>query len=394
MKINLKLKLLPYQLSIMKDADSLVEGIIGGTGTGKTWLIPRWLLLRMAARPGGIWIVSSPTGLMLKKNPIRYIRTFFDSINFKYKYNKMDGVISTILGEIHFISATKPDRMQGIHSYGIVADEAGQYPKEWWTTAIQRARYNGGQILLVTTPYSRNWLYQEVVQVNDKQYHIERPASSDNPFYDKAEIETAKERLPQWRFEMMYDGLFSRPSGMVYNNIQYVEPFDIPDTWQKIAGLDYGYNNPTAMIWLASPDGEAWYAYREIKQSKLTNTAIVELFQDRTDTKELYVDPSAAGLIAEFEQHNFRVNKANNDVLAGITAVQEGFNSNKLYIFNTLTNTRDEFEAYVWDRKNDSATDKVVKENDHLMDALRYGYYTRLANYAGEVRVAPWSIAR
>ena len=393
MKIRIDLKLLPYQLRIIKDTKSIVQGIIGGTGTGKTWLIPRWLLIRMAFRPGGIWIVSSPTGLMLKKNPIRYITEYFDSIGFKYEYNKMEGVMHTALGEIDFISATKPDRMQGIHSYGIVGDEAGQYPEEWWNTAIQRARFNGGQILLVTTPYSRNWLYR-ISSGDSLEFHIERPKSSDNPFYDKSEIEIARQKLPQWRFEMMYEGLFSRPTGMVYNNVQYCRPFDIPTTWIRIAGLDYGYNNPTAMIWLASPDGTTWYAYRELKQSRLTNTAIVDMFLDMTDTKELFVDPSAAGLIAEFEQRGVAVQKANNDVLAGITAVQEGFNSGNLYIFDTLEATRAEFEAYVWDRKNDTVVDKVIKENDHLMDALRYGYYTRIADYAGEVTYSHWSLAR
>jgi hypothetical protein len=39
----------------------------------------------------------------------------------------------------------------------------------------------------------------------------------------------------------------------------------------------------------------------------------------------------------------------------------------QLKIFNTMTNTRNEMRLY---RRNDKG--EIIKENDHLMDALRY----------------------
>jgi len=91
-----------------------------------------------------------------------------------------------------------------------------------------------------------------------------------NPAYPEEEFERARDTLPDWKFRMFYLGQFARPEGLVYQEFDpakhVVEPFRIPAGWRRIIGIDFGYNNPTAAIWLAvNPDGVV-YAYREYYQ--------------------------------------------------------------------------------------------------------------------------------
>jgi hypothetical protein len=53
---------------------------------------------------------------------------------------------------------------------------------------------------------------------------------------------------------------------------------EIPAEWQRAAGIDFGYNHPTAAVWLArNPEG-TYYLYQEYKQvAELLSTHAVNL---------------------------------------------------------------------------------------------------------------------
>ena len=62
--------------------------------------------------------------------------------------------------------------------------------------------------------------------------------------------------------------------------------------------------------------------------------------------------------------------KANNDVLDGIRFTGALIQSGRLRFNSSCVHTFEEFGLYRWDE--DAAEDKVVKENDHAMDSMRY----------------------
>jgi phage terminase large subunit len=92
-----------------------------------------------------------------------------------------------------------------------------------------------------------------------------------------------------------------------------------------------------------------------------------------------YVDPSAAGLIAEMQTLGLPVHGANNDISQGIQVVKarlvvRGDGLPGLTVEPDCIETISEYEAYVWARdKHGEPLDKPLKENDHAMDAARYG---------------------
>lgn len=163
---------------------------------------------------------------------------------------------------------------------------------------------------------------------------------------------------------------------------------------QFYVSIDYGTHNPCSMgLWVIH-DGKAL----RIKESFFDSRA--ERVQ-RTDeehyaelerlTKGYYiqavvVDPSAASFIETIRRHGkYLVIPADNDVLNGIRCVASLMQAGLVTIHESCTASRREFGLYSWDDK--AKEDRVVKENDHAMDDIRYFCYTILAPL---IRWADW----
>jgi len=392
---RLNLQLLQYQRQLF-DSTRPVLAFVGGTGSGKTYFAPRWLFWQMVNCPGQEWIVSAPTIPMLKRNPVKYLLRFFREIGLQHEYNKTEQIFTLKhgLGVIYGISAENPDRMQGIHAKGIVGDEAGMFPRLWWDTAIQRVGFHGGRILLTTTPYAENWLKTEVYDpwlAGDERIEWVNPRSIDNPYYPRGEYEDARRRLPEWKFKLLYEGQFTRPAGLIYPAYSLCDPIMPPADWLRIRGLDFGYHNPTAVIELArSPEG-VWYAYRELKASEMS---LPDLAKELAAAPQVitYADPSGKQLIETLRREGIRVVAAGNEVLPGISLVHDLLKTGRLKICRNLKHTIDELNTYSWEiDRNDNLLDRPRKENDHLMDAIRYALFTvegqKKAQYGGAARV-------
>ena len=88
------------------------------------------------------------------------------------------------------------------------------------------------------------------------------------------------------------------------------------------------------------------------------------------------IDPSAASFRAALRQQGTHgLADANNSVLDGIRSVATGLTSGRLMIHESCTHLIEEFPGYVWDSKaQEKGEDKPIKQSDHALDALRYGY--------------------
>jgi hypothetical protein len=67
----------------------------------------------------------------------------------------------------------------------------------------------------------------------------------------------------------------------------------------------------------------------------------------------------------------WRVQKANNDVLAGIRLTADLLKTGKIVICEGCGDCLRELDEYVWDLRNGNR-DQVKKEHDHAMDDMRY----------------------
>ena len=149
--------------------------------------------------------------------------------------------------------------------------------------------------------------------------------------------------------------------------------------------IDYGTMNAFACL-LWAKYGKVWYAVREYYYSGRT--------EGRQKTDEDYakdidawcadiepvnslklpviIDPSAASFIALLRKRDYRykVMPADNAVLDGIRETANALENGYIKISPKLKAWKEEIGGYIWNK--DSAEDTPVKENDHLMDSMRY----------------------
>lgn len=152
--------------------------------------------------------------------------------------------------------------------------------------------------------------------------------------------------------------------------------------------MDYGTINPCSMgLWCVT-DKEAirvdeyYYNSRKEGYQRTDEEHYAELEKLAGDHYIEYViiDPSAASFKATIKRHGkFYVKSAKNDVINGIRTTSQMLSNGRIKIGVKCKASQEEFGMYRWDEK--AEVDKVVKENDHAMDDIRYFAYTIYAGF-------------
>jgi hypothetical protein len=160
-----------------------------------------------------------------------------------------------------------------------------------------------------------------------------------------------------------------------------VDDFPIPDHWPRVYGMDVGWNR-TAAVWLAHDrDTDTVYVFSEHYMGQAEPVIHAHSIKSRGDWIPGAVDPAARGrtqtdgtrLIEIYRDLGLQLMPAQNAVEAGIYNVWQRLSGGKLKVFKSCRNLLGEMRLY---RRDDKG--KVVKENDHACDALRYGIVTGL----------------
>lgn len=150
---------------------------------------------------------------------------------------------------------------------------------------------------------------------------------------------------------------------------------DIPAHWKLVGGLDVGAH--TAFLKLAwDSDNDTLYVVDEFVGQHQPPAVVASGIRIRKGDKfPIMIDPAANGrtpidgrrLMIEYRKEKLDVRNAENAVEAGIHACWSRFSTGRLKIFKHCVRTLKEYEMYQRDING-----KIVKKNDHCMDALRY----------------------
>ncbi|MQY69791.1 MAG: terminase, partial [Firmicutes bacterium] len=209
-----------YQLKAMLSPARFI-GLIAGTGGGKTFFGPIWLLKQVRDYPQDSFFVIAPTFPLFNRTTMPEFRKRFDydpDLKGEYKEQKKEYRLGTG-GIIYFGSADRPDSLEGGQVRAVWCDEAGQIKLASWQAIQRRLGVKMGRCLLTTTPYSLNWLktdFYDPWKAGDSDYDVIQFSSIDSPYYPRKEYERAKRTLDRRIFEMRYMGLFRKMAGLVY----------------------------------------------------------------------------------------------------------------------------------------------------------------------------------
>ena len=284
--------------------------------------------------------------------------------------------------------------IQGITFAGILMDEVALMPRSFVEQACARCSVTGSRLWFNCNPAGpTHWFYKtwilEAGQRNCLRLHF---TMEDNPSLSP-EIRMRYERLYSGVFYRRYIlGQWAQAEGRVYDFFEpeMVKPVPQEPFEKWYISCDYGTVNPTSMgLW--GLQGGIWYRVKEFyfnsreAQRQMTDeeyaAALKKLAGERKITAVI-VDPSAASFIEVLRRKHWRVQKADNDVLAGIRLTSDALKEGRIVICEGCSDCIREMDEYVWDLSS-GARDRVKKEHDHAMDDMRYFLSTVLTKREG-----------
>ena len=210
----------------------------------------------------------------------------------------------------------------------------------------------------------------------------------DAPHLTKEDKDRLLSSIPPHQRDARTKGIPILGAGQIYPVAEesiLIDPFEMPRWWPRAYALDVGWNR-TAALWGAwDRDADIVYLYSEYYAAQQPPAVHASAITRQSGGNWMVgaIDPASAGanekdgtrLMDEYRQLGLGLVPADNTVEAGIFAVHQRMASGGLKVFRTLPNWLREFRIYRRDEKG-----QVVKENDHLMDGMRYLIMTGMAH--------------
>lgn len=384
--------------------------ILAGTQSGKTSFLP-WLLWREIHQHGaGDYLAVAPTFDLFKLKLLPEMRHVFERILNMGRYWAGNNLIElrnpetgqfeasdangAMWGRIIMRSATAEGGLESATAKAAILDECGQdaFKLSAFQAIQRRVALNQGRIIGATTLYNLGWVKQHVYdpwQRGATHIDVVQFDSVMNPCFSAKEFEDARQRLPLWKFNMFYRGIYARPAGMIYADFidkyadeggHKVKPFKLPSTWPSWVGVDPGAVH-CATIWLAHDvEKNVYYLYHEsLEGGKSTpehartaakvaqhENVVVWAVGQKSEVQQR-LDWAAEGL------HNV-VAPPFHDVESGIDRVIRLLREHRLRIFDSCEGILDEMGRYsrVLDEDGQPTAEIEDKAKFHRLDALRY----------------------
>jgi len=289
------------------------------------------------------------------------------------RHNKSELTYTIGNSEIEFISIDQHQKIKGRKRKDLFINEANELTFEDFTQLSLRTT---GQIFIDLNPSHDefHWIETKIKPRDDCE--IIPSTYRDNPFLDDQTIKEI-ERLQTtdqnlWRIY----GLGERAllTNQVYNHWQLCDKLPEGET---IYGLDFGFNNPTALVKIVIHDDDT-YCQEVIYQSFMTNADLIERLKNVIKGDTLIIaDSEDPARIREIKQAGFNIigaHKGKDSVSSGIDMLK----ARKWYIEKHSDNLLKEIRGYKWLEKDGEPTDVPVKFNDHALDAIRMAIFTHL----------------
>lgn len=383
-----RLAMLWWQQPKFRDRDAIVCD--GSIRSGKTvCMTVGFFLWSMSRFDGQKFGICGKTIESLRRNVILNLRDWLPGdliITEKRSENKI--IVSDGCGRenTYFLFGGRDESsymlVQGITLAGALLDEVALMPQSFVEQVCARCSVAGSKLWFNCNPSGpEHWFYKNWVlrakEMNALHLHF---TMADN-------LSLAPEIRE--RYERMYAGVFYRryilgewclAEGLVYQfDPEKHIARELPNSGTWYISCDYGTLNPfSAGLWCVNNGravrvAEYYYSGRSSSCTKTDEEyyqEIVKLAGGR-NIQNIVVDPSAASFIACIRRHGqFSVRKAKNDVIPGIRVTASMLSAGVIRIGAGCKDAIREFGLYRWDEKGE--VDRVVKENDHAMDDIRY----------------------
>lgn len=398
--INIDLSALPELTNdiyypLYKDTSRYLV-LYGGAGSGKSVFAAQKILVRLLTEKPHRFLVVRKVAKTLRYSVFSLFQDMISQWNLTpiFKVNKSDMTITCINGnQIIFAGLDDVEKLKSIAGItGIWIEEASELEQKDFQQLDLRLRgptQHYKQIILTFNPISAlHWLKKVFFDFKKDNATVVKSTYLDNKFIDPEYVKVLEDLKNQ---DVTYYKIYALGEWGVLGNLVYTNYVieDIPTDESRYSsiyyGLDFGYNDPAALLKIGWKDNEI-YILDEIYERHLTNTQLIELCKNKVSKRYMITADSAEpDRIEEFRKAGFRIQactKGKDSVNFGIDWVKR----HKIHIHPSCINTIKEIQTYKYrEDKEGNVLDEPVDMNNHAMDAMRYALQPLMSR--NEVRI-------
>lgn len=267
-------------------------------------------------------------------------------------------------------------------------------PPSIYSQALTRTADKGGIVFMTFTPEQgmTETVAQFINNIKDGQALLQA-TWDDAPHMTDTVRKQILEALPPHERKMREKGIPVLGSGLVFplpEEDLLCDPIDIPDHWPRLCGIDFGWDHPTAVAWIAwDRDSDIVYVYDSYSLRQETVPVHASAINARgkwipviwpmdgrqadkgsgKNLTEQYRKESVNMLREHFSNppsQGMKEGTGGNSVEAGIMQMLTRFQTKRLKIFKNQGKLLEELRMY--HRKEG----KIVPIHDDVISALRY----------------------
>jgi hypothetical protein len=220
--------------------------------------------------------------------------------------------------------------------------------------------------------------------------HVTQMTIDDVSHYTAEQRAAIISSYPEYERDARTKGIPQLGSGRVFPIAEdelVCSPFEIPNYWPQVGGLDFGWDHPSAAVRMAwDRDADCLYVtacHRQREQTPAMFSASIRpwaewlpwawphdgLQHDKGSGEQLATQYRAQGLKMIGQRATFP--DGSNGLEAGVAEMLDRMQTGRLKVFSTLNDWWEEFRMY---HRKDGL---IVKMRDDLMSATRYAMMMR-----------------
>lgn len=393
--MNLNKLYTPKQIEILKrtnTSDFFILGLHGAKRTGKT-VINNDIFLRELRRVRMIadqlkikepmYILAGVSSKTIQNNILQEI---YNRYQLDIKFDKHNSftlfgvkVVQAFTGTIAGLGG-----IRGMTAFGAYINEASLANETVFKEIISRCSGDGARVVFDTNPDNpEHWLKKEYIDSESENiisYHFRL---DDNTFLSERYIKNIKESTPTGMFyDRDIEGLWVTGEGVVYSdfdgNKHFINDISGIDFETYIAGVDWGYSHYGSIVVFGIDKENNWYLVEEHATQFKEIDYWVEIalgVKERYGNINFYCDSARPEHVERFRRERIRAINADKSILSGIEEVARLIKLDRFFVLSSkVKQFKKEIYNYIWDEK----TGNPVKENDDVMDAVRYAVYSHM----------------
>jgi phage terminase large subunit len=384
---------------------------VGGARSSKSYSLAQLFVIKMLTENNKKFLLLRKTLPSMRISTYKLMIDILSELNIyePENHNKTNRTYSHKNNFIHFTGLDDPQKIKSTEWNYVWMEEANEFTWEDFVTLKTRmsAKSKDGKpnrMFLSLNPCDeQSWVNQRLIKGGPPLYPLLAKEGTgevckkskvrgvsvfksnylNNPFLSKDYINSllSLKEEDETYYKIYTLGEWALPKNLIYGNWEVTDKF--PDSFDEtIYGLDFGFNNPTALIKINYHDGNI-YPAQLIYRTKLTNEQLIAQMEELIENKRdyVYADCAEPQRIEEISRAGFNVYPAEKSVGDGIDFVKR----RKLFINSDSIDVISEIKKYKWkEDRNGNILDEPVKFMDHSMDAVRYGIYSHHIKHSGK----------